>query len=69
MKTGLQAVLFFLVGFSGACGSDDTAITAKFLAKSATSWDGSGLPAYPAGQAEISILRITISHGAQLPMH
>lgn len=69
MKTGLQAVLFVCVGFSGACAADDVAITSRVLAKSATSWDGSRLPAYPSGPAEISILRITIAPGAQLPMH
>lgn len=69
VKTGLQAVLFVCVGLSGTCAADDAAITAKLLAKSATSWDGSALPAYPVGAAEVSIVKIRISPGAQLPMH
>jgi quercetin dioxygenase-like cupin family protein len=69
VKTSLQAVPFVCIGLFGACAADDAAITAKVLAKSATSWDGSPLPPYPAGQAEASIVRIRISPGAQLPIH
>lgn len=39
------------------------------LAKSATSWNGTALPAYPAGQPEVTVLRIRIAPGARLPMH
>jgi quercetin dioxygenase-like cupin family protein len=39
------------------------------LAKSTVSWDGSGLPAYPAGQPEIRILRIVIPAGQTLATH
>ncbi len=39
------------------------------LAKSTRSWDGDALPPYPAGQPEITILRITIPPRTRLPLH
>ena len=39
------------------------------LAQSANSWDGKLLPAYPAQQPQITILRIRIAPGAKLPLH
>jgi quercetin dioxygenase-like cupin family protein len=44
-------------------------IESKELAKSSLSWDGNPLPNYPEGQPEVTILRITIPPGVQLPMH
>lgn len=41
----------------------------KTLVKSTQRWDGALLPAYPQGQPEISILRITIPAGTQLHTH
>jgi len=50
--------------------SKDTSITrTEVLLKTAASWDGDALPAYPEGQPEITILRITIPPHTQLPMH
>lgn len=43
--------------------------TVNELVKSRQSWDGTPLPAYPAGNAEITILRITIPPGVRLPLH
>jgi quercetin dioxygenase-like cupin family protein len=39
------------------------------LARSTNSWDGARLPAYPAGQPEITVLRIQIPPGTALPLH
>ena len=39
------------------------------LARSSRSWDGAPLPPYPAGQPEISIIRITIPAGTRLATH
>lgn len=39
------------------------------LIKTTRSWDGAILPAYPSGQPEITILRITIPAGARLEIH
>lgn len=41
----------------------------EVVAKSKSSWDGSMLPAYPAGQPEVTILKITIPAGTKLPVH
>src|SRR3546814_5661524 len=46
-----------------------TAYKTEVLAKSSNSWDGSPLPEYPKGTPEVSILKITIAPGAELPMH
>lgn len=37
--------------------------------KATVSWDGEPLPVYPQGQPEITILKITIAPGQQLPVH
>lgn len=39
------------------------------LARSETSWDGNKLPRYGEGPAEVTILRIVIPPGVQLPEH
>lgn len=39
------------------------------VADSAASWDGSPLPAYPAGRPCVSILRFTVQPHARLTMH
>lgn len=52
-----------------ALAFDPGAVQVEPLAKSATSWDGAALPAYPAGQPEVTVLRIRVGPGARLPMH
>ncbi len=44
-------------------------VTAKILAKSTHSWDGTPLSAYPPGQPQVTILRIRIPSGTTLPLH
>lgn len=44
-------------------------ITAVEVIRSARSWDGHLLPAYPDGQPEVVIRRITIQPGARLETH
>jgi quercetin dioxygenase-like cupin family protein len=65
----LPAVLVVLLFACQVQGKENQSATVKELVKSNLSWDGSPLPAYPAGKPEISILRITIPPGTQLPMH
>jgi quercetin dioxygenase-like cupin family protein len=48
---------------------EEKSIAAKELVKSSLSWDGNSLPNYPEGKPEITILKITIPSGAQLPLH
>ena len=52
-----------------AAAFEDSAVQVDVLAKSAASWNGSSLPAYPAGQPEVTVLRIRVAPGARLPMH
>jgi hypothetical protein len=47
----------------------DNAIKVQTLVQSTSSWDGSQLPNYPAGQAQITILKITIPPQTELPLH
>ena len=44
-------------------------IVKEQLVKTTQSWDGKVLPAYPEGQPEVTILRITIPAGALLETH
>ncbi len=47
----------------------DEGTRVETLAQSTSSWDGAELPAYPEGQPEITLLRITVPPGTRLPMH
>jgi len=47
----------------------DSEVKVDVLAKTDSSWDNSPLPAYPKENPEITILRIKIPPGIQLPMH
>ncbi len=58
-------ILFALL--SGVASADDVEV--EVLAKQSNSWNGEALPHYPQGIPEISILRIRIPPGAELPMH
>lgn len=62
------STLCFLFCGSAAAFEDD-AVQVELLAKSAASWNGSPLPVYPAGQPEVTVLRIRIAPGTRLPMH
>ena len=60
-------MMFLLSGVVFAIETD--AIDVDVLAKSSSSWDGEALPEYPEGTPEVTILRIIIPPGAQLPIH
>ncbi len=49
--------------------ANDASPVVKELVKTTQSWDGEFLPAYPQGQPEITILRISIPPGTQLHTH
>lgn len=60
----------FLVLAPGSIQAKDTqTATVNELVKATQSWDGTPLPAYPVGTAEITVLRITIPPGTRLPLH
>lgn len=48
---------------------DSSAIQTEVLSRSTVSWDGKPLPNYGQGKPEITILKIIIPPGAQLPFH
>ncbi len=48
---------------------EDNLIDVEILIKSNKSWDGKNLSNYANGKPEISILKIVIPHGTELPLH
>lgn len=54
---------------SGTITDERQAVKVETLAKTSESWNSQPLPDYSAGTPEITILRITIAPGAQLPLH
>ena len=65
----LAAGVVALCAGSPAHAVDAVGVQVETLAKSTTSWDGASLPAYPPGRPEVTILRIRIPPGTQLPLH
>jgi len=66
------AALLFLCGCATPglkAPSDGSAPGIETLVKSKLSWDGNPLPAYPQGQPEITLLRITIPPKTRLAPH
>lgn len=69
---GIQSGLLLLLLFCFACpvsAQDVQPIQVEELAKTTESWDGNRLPAYPEGQPEITILKISIAPDEALPIH
>ncbi|MHB8790942.1 MAG: cupin domain-containing protein [Desulfobulbaceae bacterium] len=50
-------------------GANEAPPVVNELVKTSHSWDGNSLPAYPQGQPEITILRISIPAGTRLHTH
>ncbi len=69
MKKLLCGIFFALLLSVTGLAKDLDTIKVDELAKTSSSWDGSRLPAYPKAPPEITILRIKIPPGAQLPLH
>ena len=65
----LLATLLGLLLASPAPAFEPRAVQVEPLARSATSWNGTALPAYPAGQPEVTVLRIRVAPGARLSLH
>lgn len=69
MKKLICGICFALLLSSNVLAINENAVHTDELVKSGISWDGSSLPLYPTGSPEVTILRIKIPPGAQLPMH
>lgn len=69
MKNVLGIGFLYLAVTANVLAQGSNNVTTETLAKTNHSWDGSELTAYPEGSPQVTILRITIPPGAQLPMH
>ena len=69
MKKLLCGICFVLLLSGHVWALDASGVQVEVLAKSCLSWDGSPLLVYAEGTPEITILRIKIPPGAQLPLH
>lgn len=70
------SLICLLILFQSGCATlgsrrtgDKAAVQVSKLVQSTQSWDGTLLAPYPAGQPEITILRITIPPGTRLDTH
>ncbi len=69
MKHLFCGICLTLLLSSNVWAQDVNTVKVDVLAKTSSSWDGRGLPDYTKGKPEITILRITIPQGVQLPLH
>ncbi len=69
MKKLICGICLVLLLSGGAFAADEGKVRVDELAKTGSSWDGSLLPSYPAGAPVVTILRISIPPGVQLPLH
>jgi quercetin dioxygenase-like cupin family protein len=69
MKKLFCGICLTLLLSSNVWAQDVNTVTVDVLAKTSSSWDGRDLPDYTKGKPEITILRITIPQGVQLPLH
>ena len=69
MKKLICGICFILLLTGNVLAGQANTVHVDVLAKTSYSWDGSRLPGYPKGVPEVTILRITIPPGVQLPVH
>ncbi len=69
MKKLICGVCFALLLASNVLAADADAVHVDLLAKTTLSWTGNHLPYYSKGSPEITILRIKIPPGVELPLH
>lgn len=68
-RFAVAACIIFLVAGYGWGEDSHGGLATDVLAKTSVGWNGQALPNYAGGKPEITILRITIPAGAQLPVH
>jgi quercetin dioxygenase-like cupin family protein len=70
VKPFIIAMLFsVLFQYGTVAGEDRPAVQSETLLQSSSSWDGKPYTAYPAGQPELSVLKITIPPHTALKWH
>ena len=64
-------LVFFLSSmlFASLAAEETASVKSEVLARTIVSWDGETLPAYPGGQPEVTLLKITIPPHTSLPWH
>ncbi|MGA1621971.1 MAG: cupin domain-containing protein [Synechocystis sp.] len=65
----LAITLLLTLTLHSVSRADDGEIKVDVLTKTTEMWDGAPLPVYPQGQPEVTMLKITIPPGQQLPVH
>jgi len=69
MKNIVYGICLTLLLLNSASAKKPNTIEIEVLTKGITSWDGKELPDYAKGKPEVSILRIKIPPGTELPLH
>ena len=69
MKKIVYTICLVMMVSSPICAQGEAAVEVVELAKTSSSWDGSVLPGYPAGEPEVTVLKITIPPNTKLPVH
>ena len=69
MKKLFLGICLTLLLSSNVWAQDANVVKVDVLARTSSSWDGGTLPGYAKGKPEITILRIKIPQGIQLPLH
>ncbi len=69
MRSYFNVVFGLLSGVTFVFGHAHEGVAVEQLVQSTVAWNGEMLPTYPAGQPEVTLLRITIPPGSRLPLH
>jgi quercetin dioxygenase-like cupin family protein len=69
MKRSVCGFLLVLFLAGHLCAGEASPYESAVLAKTSSSWNGRDLPDYPDGKPEVTILRIIIPPGTELPIH
>jgi len=69
MKNILCVLSLTLLLLGGTSAKSINTVKVEVLTKTNLSWDGKELPAYEKGKPEISILKIIIPPGENVPLH
>ncbi|MBO6524225.1 MAG: cupin domain-containing protein [Balneolaceae bacterium] len=64
----IKLVLLIIILPVGLFAQEET-VKVEVLSKTSSSWDGAEIEAYPSGKPEITISRITMPVGFELPVH
>lgn len=65
----ITCICLTLLAFNNLRAQQNNSAVVETLAQTTMSWDGNELPNYAEGKPEITILRITIPPGVELPAH